>query len=65
MKSRQWNKTNDSSQQKITTLNYPPKEIKNPTNALILLFNHSARQEKTNNSILINQMAKINLIHQS
>ena len=49
---------------KITTLNYPPREIKNPTNALILLFNHSARQEKTNNIILINQMAKINLIHQ-
>ena len=49
---------------KITTLKYPPREIKNPTNALILLFNHSARQ-KTNNSILINQIAKKYLIHQS
>ena len=41
------------------------RDKKNPTIALILLFNHSARQEKTNNSILINQMAKINLKHQS
>ena len=49
---------------KIATLNHQPRETKNPTNALILLFNHSARQ-KTNNRILINQIAKKYLIHQS